>query len=180
MQVASVVLISWFREIKCKVPSPSDGSGSLPGFPTPLKKWMLDLLACSHPAFPTKDILLPYAELSRTYTKMRNEASQLLHTVETYHCFDKLLSTTKLNADSLSADETIEFASTLALWNKDSAEKESLEKQVFEDVESSRQQLLSTAGYLKCVQVPGICFDFHVFLISLVCFTGHVYQHFRF
>ncbi|CAN6897839.1 unnamed protein product [Brassica oleracea] len=162
-QVASVVLISWFREIKCKVPSPSDGSGSLPGFPTPLKKWMLDLLACSDPAFPTKDILLPYAELSRTYTKMRNEASQLLHTVETYHCFDKLLSTTKLNADSLSADETIEFASTLALWNKDSAEKESLEKQVFEDVESSRQQLLSTAGYLKCVQN-----NLHITVTSLI------------
>ncbi|CAF2047455.1 TATA-binding protein-associated factor BTAF1 [Brassica napus] len=162
-QVASVVLISWFREIKCKAPSPSDGSGSLPGFPTPLKKWMLDLLACSDPAFPTKDILLPYAELSRTYTKMRNEASQLLHTVETYHCFDKLLSTTKLNADSLSADETIEFASTLALWNKDSAEKESLEKQVFEDVESSRQQLLSTAGYLKCVQN-----NLHITVTSLI------------
>lgn len=162
-QVASVVLISWFREIKCKVPSPSDGSGSLPGFPTPLKKWMLDLLACSDPAFPTKDILLPYAELSRTYTKMRNEASQLLHTIETYHCFDKLLSTTKLNADSLSADETIEFASTLALWNKDSAEKESLEKQVFEDVESSRQQLLSTAGYLKCVQN-----NLHITVTSLI------------
>ncbi|KAF8091152.1 hypothetical protein N665_0452s0021 [Sinapis alba] len=162
-QVASVVLISWFREIKCKVPSSSDGSGSLPGFPTPLKKWMLDLLACSDPAFPTKDILLPYAELSRTYTKMRNEASQLLRTVETYHCFDKLLSTTKLNVDSLSADETIEFASTLALWNKESAENESLEKQVFEDVESSRQQLLSTAGYLKCVQN-----NLHITVTSLI------------
>ncbi|KAL0847999.1 hypothetical protein Bca101_021246 [Brassica carinata] len=162
-QVASVVLISWFREIKCKVPSPSDGSGSLPGFPTPLKKWMLDLLACSDPAFPTKDILLPYAELSRTYTKMRNEASQLLHTVETCHCFDKLLSTIKLNVDSLSADETIEFASTLALWNKESAENESLEKQIFEDVESSRQQLLSTAGYLKCVQN-----NLHITVTSLI------------
>lgn len=145
------MLISWFREIKCKVPS--DGSGSLPAFPDPLKKWLLDLLACSDPAFPTKGILLPYAELSRTYAKMRNEASQLLHTVETCHCFDKLLSRTKLNLESLSADETIEFASTLALWSKECAEDESLEKQVFEDVESSRQQLLSTAGYLKCVQV---------------------------
>ncbi|KAJ0247023.1 TATA-binding protein-associated factor BTAF1 [Hirschfeldia incana] len=162
-QVASVVLISWFREIKCRVSSPSDGRESLPGFPTTLKKWMLDLLACSDPAFPTKDILLPYAELSRTYTKMRNEASQLLHTVETYHCFDKLLSTTKLNVDSLSADETIEFASTLALWNKESAENESLEKQVFEDVESSRQQLLSTAGYLKCVQN-----NLHITVTSLI------------
>ncbi|KAJ4895796.1 TATA-binding protein-associated factor BTAF1 [Raphanus sativus] len=162
-QVASVVLISWFREIKCKVPSPSDGSGSLPGFPTPLKKWMLDLLACSDPACPTKNTLHPYTELSRTYTKMRNEASQLLHTVETYHCFDKLLSTTKLNVDSLSADETIEFTSTLALWNKDSVENESLEKQVFEDVESSRQQLLSTAGYLKCVQN-----NLHITVTSLI------------
>lgn len=151
LQVAAIVLISWFREMKCLVSS--DGSGSLPGFPSPLKKWLLDLLACSDPAFPTKDILLPYAELSRTYTKMRNEASQLLHTVETCHCFDKLLSTTKLNVESLSADETIEFASTLALWNKDTTGNESIEKQVFEDVESFRQQLLSTAGYLKCVQV---------------------------
>uniref|UniRef100_A0A1J3DBB1 TATA-binding protein-associated factor BTAF1 n=1 Tax=Noccaea caerulescens TaxID=107243 RepID=A0A1J3DBB1_NOCCA len=160
-QVASIVLISWFREIKCKVPS--DGSGSLPAFPDPLKKWLLDLLACSDPAFPTKDILLPYAELSRTYAKMRNEASQLLHTVETCHCFDKLLSTTKLNLESLSADETIEFASTLALWNKECAEDESLEKQVFEDVESSRQQLLSTAGYLKCVQS-----NLHITVTSLI------------
>ncbi|KAF8117364.1 hypothetical protein N665_0011s0084 [Sinapis alba] len=160
-QVASIVLISWLREIKCKVPS--DGSGSLPGFPSPLKKWMLDLLACSDPAFPTKDTLLPYAELSRTYTKMRNEASHLLHTVETCHSYDKLLSTTKLNVESLNADETIEFASTLALWNKDSAENESLEKQDFEDVESSRQQLLSTAGYLKCVQN-----NLHITVTSLI------------
>ncbi|CAH8382756.1 unnamed protein product [Eruca vesicaria subsp. sativa] len=162
-QVASVVLISWFREVKCRAPPASDGSGSSPGFPTPPKKWMLDLLACSDPAFPTKDILLPYSELTRTYTKMRNEASQLLHTVETWHCFDKLLSTTKLNVDNLSADETIEFASTLALWNKDSAENGSLEKQVFEDIESSRQQLLSTAGYLKCVQN-----NLHITVTSLI------------
>ncbi|AEE79207.1 ROOT GROWTH DEFECTIVE 3 [Arabidopsis thaliana] len=160
-QVGSIVLISWFRETKCK--APSDGSGSLPGFPSPLKKWLLDLLACADPAFPTKDIFLPYAELSRTYTKMRNEASQLLHTVETCHCFDKLLSTNKLNVESVTADETIDFASTLDLWNKESAGNESLEKQVFEDVESSRQQLLSTAGYLKCVQS-----NLHITVTSLV------------
>lgn len=163
LQVGSIVLISWFRETKCK--APSDGSGSLPGFPSPLKKWLLDLLACADPAFPTKDIFLPYAELSRTYTKMRNEASQLLHTVETCHCFDKLLSTNKLNVESVTADETIDFASTLDLWNKESAGNESLEKQVFEDVESSRQQLLSTAGYLKCVQV-----HWDLFLIQFMCY----------
>ncbi|KAL1212506.1 TATA-binding protein-associated factor BTAF1 [Cardamine amara subsp. amara] len=160
-QVASIVLISWFRENKCKVPS--DGSGSLPCFPSPLKNWLLDLLACSDPAFPTKDILLPYAELSRTYTKMRNEASQLLHTVETCQYFDKLLSTTKLNVESVSADEAIEFASTLALLNKESVANESIEKQVFEDVESSRQQLLTTAGYLKCVQN-----NLHITVTSLI------------
>ncbi|CAN8254589.1 unnamed protein product [Cochlearia groenlandica] len=160
-QVASIVLISLFREIKCN--TPSDGNGILPAFPGPLKKWLLDLLTCSDPAFPTKDMLLPYAELSRTYTKMRNEASQLLHIVETHHCFDNLLSTTKFNVESFTADATIEFASTLGSWNKANAEDESLEKQVFEDVESSRQHLLSTAGYLKCVQS-----NLHITVTSLI------------
>ncbi|XP_010547370.1 PREDICTED: TATA-binding protein-associated factor BTAF1 isoform X2 [Tarenaya hassleriana] len=159
-QVASIIIISWFREIKCM--AGSERNGILPGFPSDVKKWLLDLLACSDPAFPTKDVLVPYAELSRTYSKMRNEASQLLHMVESINLFEKL-SSTKPKVESLSADEAIEFASTLALLSKDHARSEFLEKQVFEDVESSRQRLLTTAGYLKCVQS-----NLHVTVTSLV------------
>ncbi|PPD71072.1 hypothetical protein GOBAR_DD32050 [Gossypium barbadense] len=159
-QVASVVLISWFKEIKSR-----DSSGNqeiIHSFPDHLRKWLLDLLACSDPAFPTKDSVLPYAELSRTFAKMRNEASQLLHAVESSGMFVDILSTMKVNVESVTVDEAISFASKLLLLSNDNAENESMKRNI-DDIESAKQRLIATSGYLKCVQS-----NLHVTVTSLV------------
>ncbi|TYH92599.1 hypothetical protein ES332_A13G193200v1 [Gossypium tomentosum] len=159
-QVASVVLISWFKEIKSR-----DSSGNqeiIHSFPDHLRKWLLDLLACSDPAFPTKDSVLPYAELSRTFAKMRNEASQLLHAVESSGMFVDILSTMKVNVESVTVDEAISFASKLSLLSNDNAENESMKRNI-DDIESAKQRLIATSGYLKCVQS-----NLHVTVTSLV------------
>ncbi|KAK0602735.1 hypothetical protein LWI29_036474 [Acer saccharum] len=160
-QVASMVLISWFKEIKSK--EFSGTPGLLPNFPNHLKQWLLDLLACSDPTFPTKDSLLPYAELSRTYTKMRNEASQLLRTVESSGMFTDMLPTIKVDVESLSADEAINFASKLLPICSDTDGNDSSNRHIFDDIESLKQRLLTTAGYLKCVQS-----NLHVTVTALV------------
>ncbi|XP_014493831.1 TATA-binding protein-associated factor BTAF1 isoform X1 [Vigna radiata var. radiata] len=146
-QVASMVLISWFKEIKL-----NNSSKNLDGIPGALKGWLLDLLACSDPAFPTKDSLLPYAELSRTYAKMRSEAGQLLNVIKSSGMFDELLTATQIELDRLSVDDAIGFASKIPALCNDSSANEFLAKNIMDDIESSKQRLLTTSGYLKCVQ----------------------------
>ncbi|KAB1223505.1 TATA-binding protein-associated factor BTAF1 [Morella rubra] len=160
-QVASMVLISWFKEIKSRDVSGIPGTPS--NFPSRLKDWLLDLLACSNPAFPTKDSLLPYAELSRTYTKMRGEAAQLLHTIESSSTFKDLLSNIKVDLENLSADDAINFASKVPTFSKENVGHEPLGGPIVDDVESSKQRLLTTSGYLKCVQS-----NLHVTVSALV------------
>lgn len=129
-----MVLISWLKEIK------SNSACAGPTFPDHIRIWLLDLLACSDPTFPTKDSLLPYAELSRTYSKMRGEASQLLQAMQS----SAAPHTSLPNLDTLNVDDAINLASRVpgALSNND-----------VDDMESAKQRLLSTSGYLKCVQV---------------------------
>jgi TATA-binding protein-associated factor len=143
-----MVLISWFKEIRTR-----NLSGCLNGIPASLKDWLLDLLSCSDPAFPTKGSLLPYAELSRTYSKMRSEAAQLLNAVKSSGMFSELLTTTNIELDNLSVDDAIGFASKIPALCNDSSANESLRKNTMDDIESSKQRLLTTSGYLKCVQV---------------------------
>lgn len=143
-----MVLISWFKEIKNR-----NLSKNINGIPAALRDWLLDLLACSDPAFPTKGSVLPYAELSRTYSKMRSEAGQLLNAVKSSGMFSELLTTTKIESDSLSVDDAIGFASKIPALCNDSSAYESLGKYTMDDIESSKQRLLTTSGYLKCVQV---------------------------
>lgn len=143
-----MVLVSWFKEIKNR-----NSSKNLDGIPGALKDWLLDLLACSDPAFPTKDSILPYAELSRTYGKMRNEAGQLLNVVKSSGMFNELLTATQIELDRLSVDDAIGFASKIPALCNDSSANESLGKNITDDIESSKQRLLTTSGYLKCVQV---------------------------
>lgn len=160
-QVASMVLISWFKEIKSR--DHSGTHGVTPGSSDDFRRWLLDLLACTDPAFPTKDSLLPYAELSRTYAKMRNEASQLLHAVESSGMFKNMTSTTKIDLGRLGADDAINFASKLSPLRIDATGKESKERQIIEDLDSLKQRLLTTSGYLKCVQS-----NLHVTVSALV------------
>lgn len=164
MQIASMVLISWFKEIKTR-----NSSKSLNGIPASLKDWLLDLLACSEPAFPTKGSPLPYSELSRTYSKMRSEVGQLLNAVKSTGMFDELLTTTKIELDNLGVDEAIDFASKIPALCNDSSTNGSLGKNTMDDIESSKQRLLTTSGYLKCVQV---CFKQSLLLFVLLFKTS--------
>lgn len=150
-----MVLISWFKEIKIK--DLSETHGVMPTLLNHVEKQLFDLLSCSDPAFPTKDSVLPYSELSRTYGKMHNEASQLLRAIESSGMFEDTLSTIKIDVERLTPDDAINFASKLPPLSKDSAGNESLERNIVDDIDSSKQKLLTTSGYLKCVQVCSRC-----------------------
>ncbi|XP_010927294.1 TATA-binding protein-associated factor BTAF1 isoform X2 [Elaeis guineensis] len=148
-QVASMVLVAWFKELQSR--DPAESRKILLGILNDLKQWLLDLLACSDPAFPTKDSVLPYAELSRSYAKMRNEARLLFRSIDSSGAFKDLRSSINFNVDTLSVDEAVNFVSKLSL-PVDSTGAGTIEKHLLDDIESLKQRVLATSGYLKCVQ----------------------------
>jgi TATA-binding protein-associated factor len=158
-QVASMVIVSWFKDLRGRDPV---SVGTLLAFLSSVKEWLLDLLTCSDPALPTKDSVLPYSELSRTYMKMRNEANNLLHSIDSCPVFKDYISGLNLNVDVLGVDDAINFASKLLLPSESDLLSES-ERIVLNNIESAKQGLLSTSGYLKCVQN-----NLHVTVCSLV------------
>ncbi|KAJ4851194.1 btaf1 RNA polymerase II, B-TFIID transcription factor-associated [Turnera subulata] len=149
-QVASMLLISWSKEIRSK--DLPETCGVTPTVPSHVEKWLLDLLSCPDPGLPTKDSNLPYAELSRTYAKMRNEAGLLLHGIESSGMFGSLLSSIKIDIEKLGVDEAINLTSKLSPLYNDTAGNECVGQHIIDDIESSKQRLLTTSGYLKCVQ----------------------------
>lgn len=149
-----MVLISWFKELK---DSPKSDEVVI-SISSNFRSCLLDLLACSNPAFPTKDSFLPYAELSRTYIKMRNETSQLYNAMEASGLYSELLSSINLDMENLTADDAVNFASQLVFTGNTISGLESDGRDLFEDLESIKQKLLTTAGYLKCVQVRSSCY----------------------
>ncbi|GAA0152941.1 hypothetical protein LIER_11297 [Lithospermum erythrorhizon] len=150
-QVSSMVLISWFKELKAKH---CNAEGPVAIVSSNFRNWLLDLLVCTNPAFPTKSSSLPYSELSRTYAKMRNEACQFYHALDSSGMFKELLSSTKLDFENLGVDDAINFTSKLPFTiSTTSAEVEECSApNLSDDLESSKQRLLMTSGYLKCVQ----------------------------
>lgn len=118
-----------------------------------LREWLLDLLTCSDPAFPTKDSLLPYTELSRTYSKMRGEATQLIRAIESSGMLKDFFSGTQIDSENLTADDAISFASKIPTPIDDIDGNGLESRQAIDDIESLKQRLLTTSGYLKCVQV---------------------------
>ncbi|KAH6823556.1 ROOT GROWTH DEFECTIVE 3 [Perilla frutescens var. hirtella] len=147
-QVVSMVLISWYKELK----DISKSDEVIAGISVKFRLCLLDLLTCSNPAYPTKDSLLPYAELSRTYSKMRNEASQLYTATEASGLYNDILSSIEVDIESLTADDALSFASKLVFTGNGISELESDGRNLFEELESLKQKLLTTSGYLKCVQ----------------------------
>ncbi|KAL5706990.1 btaf1 RNA polymerase II [Ranunculus cassubicifolius] len=160
-QVAAIVLVSWFKELQSK--SVSGTYAIISGHVARLRQWLLDLLSCSDPSSPTKDSLLPYSELSRTYAKMRNEASLLYTAAASSGILESILLTMKIDLDTLSVEDAISFASKISLPANYSALEETVERQILDNLESSRQRLLTTSGYLKCIQN-----NLHVTVSSLV------------
>ncbi|CAN1261979.1 TATA-binding protein-associated factor BTAF1 [Linum perenne] len=160
-QVAAMVLISWFKEMQSQDLVKSQGVMAI--FPTHIKSWLLDLLSCPDPTFPTKDSMLPYSELSRTYLKMRNEASQLLLAIESLGMLDDTSLAVREHLEGLSADEAIKFASKLSPSGTGETGNEHSGQNMVDDIELTKQRLLSTSGYLKCVQS-----NLHVTVAALV------------
>ncbi|KAE8789291.1 modifier of transcription 1-D1 [Hordeum vulgare] len=158
-QVASLVIVSWFKDLRGRDLA---AVGTLLAFFSSVKEYLLDLLSCSDPSFPTKGSVLPYSELARTYTKMRNEATNLFRAVESCAIFKDYASSLNFNVDMLSVDDAITFASRLSLPAEFDPPSDS-EKIVLNNIESAKQGLLSTSGYLKCVQN-----NLHVTVSSLV------------
>lgn len=144
-----MILISWFKELKSKNPR------TTPSSIDQISKWLLDLLACLDLAsgLPAKDSLLPYAELSRTYAKMRTEASLLLRAVESSGMLKSVLPDTKFNLDTLGVDDAINFVSRVSHPSSHSTGDVTIERNILDDLESTKQRLLTTSSYLRCVQV---------------------------
>lgn len=157
-QVASLVLISWFKEMKSLEASGRKGLTNA-NYDT-LKNRLLELLACTDPAFPTKSSRLPYAELSRTYDKMRNEAAQLVNVLESCGLLDE---SRKLDVENLTADDAMAFITKLPLPGGEGVGEDSVGRNSLDEVESIKQRLLTTSGYLKCVQS-----NLHVTVSALV------------
>jgi TATA-binding protein-associated factor len=149
-----MVIVSWFKDLRGRDLA---AVGALLAFFSSVKEYLLDLLSCSDPAFPTKDSVLPYSELARTYTKMRNEATNLFRSVDCCAILKDYASSVNFNADMLSVDDAINFASKLLLPTDFDLASDS-EKIVLNNIESAKQGLLSTSGYLKCVQVGTLLF----------------------
>ncbi|EPS70758.1 hypothetical protein M569_04001, partial [Genlisea aurea] len=144
-QVVSMVLISWFKELKGL-------SKSTAGISSNFRQCLLDLLACSNPAFPTKDSPLFYSELIRTYAKMRNEASQLYASIQASGLYSDLLSSLGPDVANFYPDDALSFASQVSFIGNGIAHPDSDGRNIMEELESLKQKLLSTAGYLKYVQ----------------------------
>lgn len=141
--MASLILIAWFKELK--IDETSERLFRIIKIVEPLRECLLELLACTDPTFPTKDSSLPYAELSRTYNKMRIEASLLFQMADSSDMLKSIISNADATLNTLSVNDAIDLASKI-----------SLPTDVINDlerIESSKRQLLNTSGYLKCLQV---------------------------
>ncbi|KAF9615352.1 hypothetical protein IFM89_023003 [Coptis chinensis] len=158
-QVASIILIAWFKELQSNSISGQDVSIS--GYVGRLRKWLLDLLSCADPSMPTKDSVLPYTELSRTYAKMRSEASLLFAAVASSGILKNIVS--PINLETLNVDDAISFGSKISLSGDQLTGEQNVERHILDGLESSRQRLLATAGYLKCIQN-----NLHITVSSLV------------
>ncbi|KAF7824229.1 TATA-binding protein-associated factor BTAF1 isoform X1 [Senna tora] len=87
---------------------------------------------------------LAHIDKMSTYSKMRSEACQLLNCMKSSYMFDELLSTMKVELESLSVDDVINFASKVSTWcNYDNVGTESSGRNIMDDIQSSKQRVLT-------------------------------------
>lgn len=156
--MASLILIAWFKELK--IDENSEKWFRIIKIVEPLRECLLELLACTDPTFPTKDSSLPYAELSRTYNKMRIEASLLFQKADSSGMLNSIISNANVTLNTLSVNDAIDLASKLSLPTDVTDD--------LERIESSKRQLLNTSGYLKCLQVSICLYSFYPFVNELL------------
>ena len=137
-----MVLAAWFRELR---KSASDADAKT------LHMQLIRLLSFRDPSAPNPDSQLPYAELARTYSKMRNEAGSLMKQAESAGVYLKghILPLEKIGAEN-AIDIAMKIAAESLSLHAAVDDKQSLG---LDFIESMRQRLLATAGYLKLLQV---------------------------
>ncbi|GAB2301898.1 btaf1 RNA polymerase II, B-TFIID transcription factor-associated, 170kDa [Dionaea muscipula] len=87
---------------------------------------------------------------------MRSEASHLLSALVSSRLYTNILAATSFDLDNLGVDDAISFALKVELPTSDSVGGIPTENDVLEDLRSLKQQLLTTSGYLKCVQMSDL------------------------
>lgn len=87
---------------------------------------------------PTRDSSLPYAELSRTYAKMRVEVASLIRIADASGCFQNVFSTGLPLADELGIEAVIDLGIKLSV-SKDALSGDGKEKQTLESLEAARR-----------------------------------------
>ncbi|KAG6551134.1 hypothetical protein Mapa_007369 [Marchantia paleacea] len=154
-QVASMVLVSWFKEFRTNLDQ--ERVGQAVAAAQPLRMRLLQLLAANDPALPTPGSTAPYSELSRIYTKMRGEAGALIKHAEASGYSKILVPDGIPSTEGLNADAAIELATRPgpSLDNRPAGDTPLDDKVVSSSdmYESTRQRLLATAGYLTSLQI---------------------------
>lgn len=164
VQVASMVIMSWFKEVRGGLDNEriADAAKAV----QPILHDILELLACGDPAVPTPGSNLPYGELSRMFAKMRTEANAFIKHMET---LGTLGHTSMPAIDTISAEAAVDVATSLFSpvhgYGSDVDDKSHASSDA---MESARQRLLATAGYLQAVQV---CCTLMSPRASFVCFN---------
>eukprot|EP00250_Pteridium_aquilinum_P022032 c25285_g1_i2 orf=410-6568(-) len=150
-QVASMVIISWFEELR-KNASDSDFSHAVATSKN-LRIQLINLLACCDPAVPSPGSQLPYIELARTYGKMRGEAASFLKQAENAGINTKELTTGLPPLETIGAEAAVDIAMKVTADGTIlHGSMEDNKNSGLDFVESLRQRLLATAGYLKLLQ----------------------------
>lgn len=149
-QVASMVLISWFGELR-KTASDSDFAQAV-GATKAIRLQLLNLLSCCDPAVPTPDCQLPYTELARTYAKMRGEAASLIKHAECAGISLKDFTSGLPPLEAISAEAAIDIAMKVTAEGCVHGSMDDKQNSGLDFIESLRQRLLATAGYLKLLQ----------------------------
>jgi hypothetical protein len=168
VQVASMVVVSWFKEFRLL-----PGKANIPeavAAAQPIMGRLLELLACGDAGSPTPGSNLPYAELLRMFAKMRTEASALIKHAETMGSFKASFLAGLPATTAMSAEAAVELATKLVQPPNDAHDGETDGKSnaIYDAMESARQQLLATAGYLLVVQVCNNIVVSYGFVLSIV------------
>lgn len=158
-----MVAVSWFKESKTQPTKEKVSEAAAAA--QPLLSRLLELLACGDPSSPTPGSSLPYGELSRMFTKMRTEAAALIKHADSIGTFKHSFLSSLPSTDAISAEAAVEVATKLSTQS-DGHGGDTDEKSTFasDALESARQRLLATAGYLQVVQV---C---HLGFVPLIAF----------
>jgi len=151
-QVAAMVIVSWFKEIRSQKDQEKSSEAAKAVQPVLLR--LLELLGSGDPSSPTPGSNAPYAELSRMLAKMRTEAGALVKHTESVGTFKRSFLASLPSTDSISAEAAIDLATKLLQPSQaHGGDGDDKPASASDAMESARQRLLATAGYLQVVQV---------------------------